>query len=350
MLQLLFTILTLKQAEATVLINSGPDIYVNDLNEEFNFQADNDEMITGIQSYHISSHEDRVWTFFSGGATGVSCSRKSWTSWKNDWDGPLNFECGSNQVLAGIGSKHDNHREDRRWKFCCCDVSNNVRTVSARWTEYLNWWDGSIQFKCGVSEALSGLHSYHDNKHEDRRWKAKCVALADDDSVLLRSPYLSNWINTYDREFFYSTGGAQGLYAGLYSEHSNRREDRMFKVYRTSFYYGTDCAGKKDSGYVNDWDKSFDYQCGGDYAIYALKSYHSNSREDRRFKIYCCDISKNGVYGISRVYKTGNVNDYDGVMDFRCGYNEVLVGLSSRHKNRHEDREFQLYCGRVVRE
>ena len=43
-------------------------------------------------------------------------------AWTNDWDGAMNFECPSGQVLAGAYSQHHNGAEDRRWKFECAGL------------------------------------------------------------------------------------------------------------------------------------------------------------------------------------------------------------------------------------
>jgi len=95
-------------------------------------------------------------------------------------------------------------------------------------------------------------------------------------------------------------------------------------------------------------DGVLNYKCGGNYGITGLQSYHWNSKEDRRFNIKCCDVSNNGDYAISTVYQTGYVNEYDGKINFKCGYMEVLVGLYSHHDNHKEDRRFKLYCGRIA--
>lgn len=39
----------------------------------------------------------------------------------NDFDQPLVFQCPHGGVLDGVSSYHDNHREDRRFKFYCCE-------------------------------------------------------------------------------------------------------------------------------------------------------------------------------------------------------------------------------------
>ena len=44
----------------------------------------------------------------------------SWTDYVNDWDNTYNYSCPDGKVLVGVGSKHDNRKEDRRFRFQCC--------------------------------------------------------------------------------------------------------------------------------------------------------------------------------------------------------------------------------------
>eukprot|EP00483_Globobulimina_turgida_P010854 UN10875 len=78
-------------------------------------------------SYHDNGKEDRRWTFTCGILSSahklVNCG---WTGYLNEWDAALNFDCPSNGVIRSIWSRHDNGREDRLWRFECCQfVSNN---------------------------------------------------------------------------------------------------------------------------------------------------------------------------------------------------------------------------------
>ena len=40
----------------------------------------------------------------------------------NAYDKGLEYTCPDNKVLAGVSSVHNNVKEDRRWKFKCCDI------------------------------------------------------------------------------------------------------------------------------------------------------------------------------------------------------------------------------------
>ena len=44
----------------------------------------------------------------------------SWTGYVNGWDAQYSYNCPNGKVLLGVSSYHDNHKEDRRFKFNCC--------------------------------------------------------------------------------------------------------------------------------------------------------------------------------------------------------------------------------------
>ncbi len=86
-----------------------------------------------------------------------------WTGNVNDWDLPLSFMCNANYVMAGVGSFHDNGREDRLWRFKCCHASG-YQTKNCRLTGHINNWDAHMNYRS--SSVFAGLTSYHDNGRE----------------------------------------------------------------------------------------------------------------------------------------------------------------------------------------
>jgi len=153
---------------------------LNDFDQTFQFSAGTNRMITGFFSYHDNHREDRRWIVKYGSASGVGCSAQGWSNWQNDFDQSMTFTCPSQQVLNGFNSYHDNHREDRRWEFRCCKVSGAVLKNAAWNSDYQNWWDGNLDYRCPSTMVISGVTSYHDNGREDRRWKFQCVDLLKD--------------------------------------------------------------------------------------------------------------------------------------------------------------------------
>jgi len=150
----------------------------NSWDRALEFEAGVDGMITGIYSVHHNTYEDRRWKLRFGHANGLDCHEQSWTGWKNSWDATLYFSCPSNQVLHGIESYHENSNEDRRWKFQCCKVSSGVSVLRQGWSCYVNDWDGELSYNCPASDqAIVAVSSYHDDHREDRKWKFQCGKL-----------------------------------------------------------------------------------------------------------------------------------------------------------------------------
>jgi len=136
------------------------------------------KMITGFYSHHDNNREDRRWRFYTGSASEVKCKVSGTKNWANDWDGRLKFECRKNEALYGVYSEHDNGTEDRRWKFKCCNVGSFATMRYGGWTSYRNNWDSQLNYRCSKSnEVIVGVQSYHDNHREDRRWKFRCAEL-----------------------------------------------------------------------------------------------------------------------------------------------------------------------------
>ena len=114
----------------------------------------------------IIDHEDRLWLWecrdpVSGGSV-TECSQ---TGYGNEFDLPANFMCPANEYVAGVESYHDNGREDHRWKFTCCAISNRI-AASCRQSGYVNDWDASIIFQANKGKVITGIFSYHDNVRE----------------------------------------------------------------------------------------------------------------------------------------------------------------------------------------
>ncbi|XP_060555161.1 hemagglutinin/amebocyte aggregation factor-like [Ruditapes philippinarum] len=148
--------------------------------------------------------------------------------WANDWDGPLNFECGSDQFVSHIESDHRNDKEDRRYKMCCRQTPRYVKfeTTRCHWTDYLNNYDEFLTFTCGNSGYINGFKSIHSNHHEDRKWKIRCCTVQ---GLYLPSHEFTftGWTNNWDGHQDFTTQHNH-ITAGVWSEHSNHHEDRRW--------------------------------------------------------------------------------------------------------------------------
>ena len=118
-----------------------------------------------VQSVHNNRREDRVWNWECRQVAHRGYPRCWHTGFVNDFDQPMFFMCNKDQYIAGVESHHSNHHEDRRWKFLCCSVPHH-KTSSCRITGFVNEFDGHMNFWAGHGEVITGVFSYHDNHRE----------------------------------------------------------------------------------------------------------------------------------------------------------------------------------------
>ncbi|XP_072001336.1 hemagglutinin/amebocyte aggregation factor-like [Engystomops pustulosus] len=143
--------------------------WVNNYDKPFTFRCPSHHSIGTVTSNHDNKHEDRVWDFnckntFSKAAT---CS---WSGDVNHFDKQFQYLCPNGAVISGMGSYHDNKKEDRRWKYLCCFGEKKVQK-NCKWTNYVNDFDKYLKWNVPSDRFLVGVDSYHDNKKEDRRWR-----------------------------------------------------------------------------------------------------------------------------------------------------------------------------------
>ncbi|XP_072123802.1 hemagglutinin/amebocyte aggregation factor-like [Mobula birostris] len=143
--------------------------WVNDFDGELSFTCPTFETINTIISQHNNHHEDRQWDFLCR----TSFSQQpfcTWSNYVNNFDEEFTFTCPFNSIISGVQSYHQNHEEDRRWRFYCCHAEN-VCLQNCVWTNYVNIFDGYFSWQVPDSSYLVSVSSYHDNHYEDRRWK-----------------------------------------------------------------------------------------------------------------------------------------------------------------------------------
>jgi len=146
--------------------------YVNDWDKPLSYTAGKNRMITGIHSVHDNLKEDRRFGFYSMAASGFSCTPRRWTGFVNGLDKQFVFQCPANHVMDGVYAVHDNGKEDRRFKFRCCKLSNASLRKGA--LQNANDWDKPFDFRCKNGWVLTAIRSKHDNGKEDRRFAFHC--------------------------------------------------------------------------------------------------------------------------------------------------------------------------------
>ncbi|XP_033114803.1 hemagglutinin/amebocyte aggregation factor-like [Anneissia japonica] len=143
--------------------------------------------------------------------------------WDNNWDSDLNFQCPSNQAIYKIVSQHDNSKEDRLFEFFC--RSFPVSFSKCTWTGYINDFDQPFSATCPYNGIVNGVHSYHSNSKEDRRWKLYCC---ESNSYYTVNCYDTQTMHSWDGYHEYSAPSNYWIH-GVAGQHSNSKEDRLWQ-------------------------------------------------------------------------------------------------------------------------
>ncbi|XP_056009464.1 uncharacterized protein LOC125680077 [Ostrea edulis] len=206
--------------------------YVNNFDKPVAFQCPNGGILDGVSSFHDNGAEDRRFRFYccEKPATGnmhlvtvfFLLRILGVYTWVNEYDQPFTFTCPQHQSISRVVSHHDNRREDRVFDLQCTTYTE--KTENCSWTDFVNNFDQPLAFQCPNGAVLDGIGSYHDNHQEDRRFKFYCC---EKPGMCLYNCFYSGWANKYDGDLDY-TVPAGHVMRGMVSVHDNGPEDRIF--------------------------------------------------------------------------------------------------------------------------
>jgi len=142
----------------------------------FKKRCGNDQALVRIISVHNNRKEDRVWTYYCSKGYSLNDGTAAWSGYVNNWDAVLNYVCPNQKIITGFYSYHHNWKEDRRWRIRC--TSSNKKHTNCRWTGYVNNWDGRMDYRLSnTNQVITGVYSHHNNHKEDRLWKFRVCNL-----------------------------------------------------------------------------------------------------------------------------------------------------------------------------
>ena len=139
------------------------------------------------------------------------------------------------------------------------------------------------------------------------------------------------WATNTDKPLYVDCPAKQALY-GVRSYHNNRKEDRHWRFYcrRALPIPFTYCYW---TGHVNAWDWQLLFQCPANYIMTGVSSYHHSSKEDRRWKFKCYRANS---YYTKSCSLSGYINQWDKYVNHYARYNKFFVGALSVHRNKKE--------------
>jgi len=171
-----------------------------------------------------------------------------------------------------------------------------------------------------------------------RRAEADQVSVSSCDiSHSVNSASSEGFVNDWDRSFAFECPTNQAI-SSLYSVHDNRMEDRRWK-FACAQVVGGSLTGCSWSGYT-DWDATWTIGNEGD-VITGVDSYHDNGKEDRRYKIKTCKLS-DLTSDVSVKHDSDWRNGWDRELSYDLSGQQFLTKITSQHDNRMEDRQFKF--------
>ena len=150
---------------------------------------------------------------------------------------------------------------------------------------YANFWDAKLNFECDETkgEAIVSIKSVFSKVRGDRRYQFSCAKVADSPA---KDCQWHNNINNWQEPIGF-TCPSDFYIAGLKSYHINSKEDRRWSVKccRSLGYRTESCELTKE--YINALQGSMDYEaklsgCAGDNAqsfFTGFQSYHNAGKE-----------------------------------------------------------------------
>merc|ERR1711936_1165431 len=101
--------------------------WINELDQRANYTCPQGQMLYHIISEHNNYAEDRRWNFGCRDLNVAGDIEKCmWSGFVNEVDLPLNYACEGEGFITGIDSVHFDSAEDRRFNFYCCTVRGAV--------------------------------------------------------------------------------------------------------------------------------------------------------------------------------------------------------------------------------
>lgn len=150
--------------------------YVNDYDDKIQFSVNNDEFICGMRSRHNNHKEDRKFDFYACSyPEDVTSPQRTDEHWTDDYCGDYGKEayckCSDGYGVVGMYSTHSNHKEDRKWKLLCAKITGATVTTDCEQTAYINEYDKDMDYKAADDQVVHGIYSRHSNHKEDRKWQ-----------------------------------------------------------------------------------------------------------------------------------------------------------------------------------
>lgn len=160
----------------------------------------------------------------------------------------------------------------------------------------------------------------------------------------------SGFVNNLDAPVTFTCPGQKAM-TGEHSIHHNGSEDRRYAFYCKDVIKEDGSIARRrtcmHNGEVNQWDGDVNFYCAPGWVAVGQTSYHNNDAEDRKYGYTCCDYTDEDSTVPVRwktISQTGWVNNFDQPVTMHCPSNQFICGYKSYHESGPEDRRFLYTC------
>eukprot|EP01083_Nonionella_stella_P176741 619218_1 len=244
----------------------------------WNKECDDDDALYKVYSIHDNDREDRKFTF--------SCKAMLWqfslincdgySAYVNDYDETFLYECPRGGVVKGISSKHSNHDEDRKWSFLCCDIQYTPMHLQS------SNGDGDRLLTTISSSWNNGVRSYSEDLFGKPRWYKEGTVSIVKDTYQLTGVFVKHtfWTRVCPRN------GALTQFKEISSN------DDSFSFECGELIDDITVGDCEWTNFISQFHESFIGECAKDAPIRGMQSYKSEETDDRKFKLYCCELKR----------------------------------------------------------
>jgi len=131
------------------------------------------------------------------------------------------------------------------------------------------------------------------------------------------------------------------------SVHNSRREDRQWDLGCKAIPWLTFSSDKWISITPgNGWDGAQEWNgVASNSFLVGFSSHHDNRREDRIYRFF---TARSNSFALHHCSGWRTLNDYDRPINLQLGDEEVIAGVKSVHNNHHEDRRFSVITCKIA--
>ena len=152
--------------------------FLTQFKANFTYECPDGHVLKDIEGMPDKSQADRLWHYDCFDIQAVPLHSCAWRHDVNDYDKEVIFKCGSDQVIAGVGSTWGSRYRDRSWSFRCCSLGSNYIMHNCNYTGWLNKPLDPMIYSVPEGFMLSGVWSIDDNHYSDRTYNFEVCKLA----------------------------------------------------------------------------------------------------------------------------------------------------------------------------